>query len=115
MTFEIGADRQMSNDPVWLADNVMAFLLDRRGDAPDKSLLQSKIEADYDGKAFPFTIDSATWLGVRPLAKIMALSSRSMSVRYFTSICIASIWKAHLPNTPFTLSAPSRMASGRAC
>jgi hypothetical protein len=46
----------MSNDPVWLADNVMAFLLDRRGDAPDKSLLQSKIEADYDGTAFPFTI-----------------------------------------------------------
>jgi hypothetical protein len=45
----------MSNDPVWLADNVMAFLLDRQGDAPDKSLLQSKIEAYYDGKAFPFT------------------------------------------------------------
>ena len=46
----------MSNDPVWLADNVMAFLLDRQCDAPDKSLLQSKIEADYDGKAFPFTL-----------------------------------------------------------
>jgi hypothetical protein len=46
----------MSNDPVWLADNVMAFLLDRQGDAPDKSLLQSKIEADYNGKAFPFTL-----------------------------------------------------------
>ena len=93
----------------------MAFLLDRQGDPPDKSLSQSKIEADYDGKAFPFTIQFGPWLGVRPLAKIMALSSRSMSVRYFTSICIASIWKAHLPNTPFTLSAPSRMASGRAC
>lgn len=46
----------MSNDPVRLADNVMAFLLDRQGDAPDKSLLQSKIEADYDGKVFPFTL-----------------------------------------------------------
>ena len=110
----------MSNDPVWLADNVMAFLLDRQGDAPDKSLLQSKIEADYNGKAFRLRSDSATSLGARPLAKIMALSSRSMSVRCFTSICIASIWKVfgttpHLPNKPFTLSAPLRMASGRAC
>ena len=53
---EICAERQMSDDPVWLADNVMAFLLDRQGDAPDKSLLQSKIEANYDGKVFPFTL-----------------------------------------------------------
>jgi len=44
----------MSNDPVWLADNVMAFLLDRQGDAPDKSLLQSKIEADYRVRHFRF-------------------------------------------------------------
>ena len=105
----------MSNDPVWLADNVMAFLLDRQGDAPDKSLLQSKIEADYDGKAFPFTLrfGHVAWSETtgQDYGVVVALDERP--VLYVDLYSVDG--RAHLPNTPFTLSAPSRMASGRAC
>ena len=105
----------MSNDPVWLADNVMAFLLDRQGDAPDKSLLPSKIEAYYDGKAFPFTFrfGHVAWSETtgQDYGVVVALDEHPVLHVDLYSV----VWKAHLPNTPFTLSAPSRMASGRAC